>query len=140
MKVFFTSLPVALLILINLHLVRSKLVLRSVCSVGVPLCLFGGIWIPLWTEGHFSNSISLPLALAANYDNTYDDWEPPEEKPWQEVWASRAAKASKMTSDEIFLAAKGAANRDASLGPETAKGMKRPCPVANRAAPAGVVM
>ena len=56
---------------------------------------------------------------------TCDDSFQVEEASWQETWAARAKKASTMSRDEIFLAAKGAGKRDASLGPESSASKKR---------------
>ena len=58
-----------------------------------------------------------------NADGEYFD-EAKEAGSWQEAWAQRAAKASKMSGDDILNAARGAGNVDASQ-PESAKARKR---------------
>ena len=58
-----------------------------------------------------------------NADGEYFD-EAKEAGSWQDAWAQRAAKASKMSGDDILNAARGAGNVDASQ-PESAKARKR---------------
>jgi hypothetical protein len=92
-----------------------------------------GVSLSISTFGSLSPGDSLiqqitthvAVANALNYDEN-GEWIKPVEKSWQEVWGDRAAKASTMSQDEIFLAAKGAGNRPKDgAEKETPKARKR---------------
>ena len=71
----------------------------------------------------FLAAAGLKKKTVLNADGEYFD-EAKEAGSWQDAWAQRAAKASKMSGDDILNAARGAGNVDASL-PESAKARKR---------------
>ena len=71
----------------------------------------------------FLAAAGLKKKTVLNADGEYFD-EAKEAGSWQEAWAQRAAKASKMSGDDILNAARGAGNVDASQ-PESAKARKR---------------
>jgi hypothetical protein len=48
-----------------------------------------------------------------------------EDADWQTEWKGRLDKASTMTKDEIFQAARGAGNTDLKTGPESDSSKKR---------------
>ena len=58
-----------------------------------------------------------------NADGEYDEGARAED--WREAWSSRADKASKMSPDEILMAARGAGNAASREGPESAPSRKR---------------
>ena len=71
----------------------------------------------------FLAAAGLKKKTVLNADGEYFD-EAKEAGSWQDAWAQRAAKASKMSGDDILNAARGAGNVDASL-PESAKARRR---------------
>ena len=71
----------------------------------------------------FLAAAGLKKKTVLNADGEYFD-EAKEAGSWQDAWAQRAAKASKMSGDDILNAARGAGNVDASQ-PESAKARKR---------------
>jgi len=71
----------------------------------------------------FLAAAGLKKKTVLNADGEYFD-EAKEAGSWQGAWAQRAAKASKMSGDDILNAARGAGNVDASQ-PESAKARKR---------------
>ena len=91
-------------------------------SVAVPLPgLFENEVVPGTDE--FLAAAGLKKKTVLNADGEYFD-EAKEAGSWQDAWAQRAAKASKMSGDDILNAARGAGNVDASQ-PESAKARKR---------------
>jgi hypothetical protein len=53
------------------------------------------------------------------------EYEQVEDQDWQTTWKERLDKASTMSPDQVFLAAKGAGNVDLKQGPETDVSKKR---------------
>ena len=75
-----------------------------------------------------SSSVFLPIQPAwARYilDEETGDYVEIEDVAWQTEWKQRLDKASTMTKDEIFEAARGAGNTDLKTGPESAASKKR---------------
>mmetsp|Transcript_3306 Transcript_3306/g.4847 ORF Transcript_3306/g.4847 Transcript_3306/m.4847 type:complete len:164 (-) Transcript_3306:640-1131(-) len=60
--------------------------------------------------------------LVLNDDGEYDEIE---ETDWQTAWKQRLDKAQSMSTDEIFMAARGAGNTDLREGPESDASKKR---------------
>ena len=71
----------------------------------------------------FLAAAGLKKKTVLNADGEYFD-EAKEAGSWQDAWAQRAAKASKMSGDDILNAARGAGNVDAGQ-PESAKARRR---------------
>ena len=71
---------------------------------------------------------SIPIQPAwARYilDEETGDYVEMEDVAWQTEWKQRLDKASTMSKDEIFEAARGAGNTDLKTGPESAASKKR---------------
>jgi hypothetical protein len=64
-------------------------------------------------------------ANAAYMLNEEGEYEEIQEQSWQEAWKDRIDKASSMTPDEVFMAARGAGNVDLKEGPESTASKKR---------------
>lgn len=60
--------------------------------------------------------------MILNDDGEYEEVPEPD---WQTVWRQRLDKASSMTPDEVFMAARGAGNIDQKVGPESEASQKR---------------
>ena len=71
--------------------------------------------------------LMLPQPSLARYvlDEETGDYVEVEDKPWQDEWKARLDKASTMTTDEIFEAARGAGNTNLKTGPESDASRKR---------------
>ena len=66
------------------------------------------------------------LSAKSGYDQETGEWVPPADEDWQTTWKKRAEKASKMTPDEIKMAARGARKLTSDeLANESKAGKKR---------------
>jgi hypothetical protein len=73
-------------------------------------------------------AVLLPAAAAdARYvlNEETGDYDEVEDPTWQEAWKGRIDKAQSMSSDEVFMAARGAGNLDLKDGEESAPSKKR---------------
>jgi hypothetical protein len=70
---------------------------------------------------------STPSTAMARYilDEETGDYIEVEDVEWQTAWKQRMDKASSMSTDEIFQAARGAGNAELRSGPESQASMKR---------------
>jgi hypothetical protein len=77
--------------------------------------------------------------LVLNEDGEYEQVEEP---TWQEAWKGRLDKASTMSTDQVFMAARGAGNQELKDGQESESSKKRRafagCRDSNLRAKAGV--
>jgi len=74
------------------------------------------------------SALGLPIAPAnARYvlNEETGDYDEVEDDDWQTAWGKRLDKAKSMSSDEVFLAAQGAGNRDLMEGEESDASKKR---------------
>jgi hypothetical protein len=73
-------------------------------------------------------AVLLPEAAAnARYvmNEETGDYDEVDDPTWQEAWKGRLDKAQSMSSDEVFMAARGAGNLDLKDGEESAPSKKR---------------
>jgi hypothetical protein len=73
-------------------------------------------------------AVLLPAAAAnARYvmNEETGDYDEVDDPTWQEAWKGRLDKAQSMSSDEVFMAARGAGNLDLKDGEESAPSKKR---------------
>jgi len=75
----------------------------------------------------FCTETAVPSIASARYvlDEETGDYVEVEEADWQTAWKQRLDKASNMSKDEIFQAARGAGNVDLREGPESDASKKR---------------
>lgn len=66
-----------------------------------------------------------PASAVYVLDEETGEYVEKEEEDWQSAWRSRLDKASTMSKDEIFQAARGAGNLDLKDGPESDASKKR---------------
>mmetsp|Transcript_40133 Transcript_40133/g.83582 ORF Transcript_40133/g.83582 Transcript_40133/m.83582 type:complete len:198 (-) Transcript_40133:3233-3826(-) len=75
----------------------------------------------------FTTAFAPTPAAFARYvlDEETGDYVELQDVPWQDEWKARLDKASGMTQEEIFQAARGAGNIDLKEGPESPASQKR---------------
>lgn len=71
--------------------------------------------------------VAMPQPANARFvmDDETGDYVEVQDVPWQDEWKGRLDKASTMTQDEIFQAARGAGNTNLKSGPESQSSKKR---------------
>lgn len=76
-----------------------------------------------------------PAAARYVLNEETGDYDEVDDPTWQEAWKDRLDKAQSMSSDEVFMAARGAGNLDLKDGEESAASKKRRAMAACRNAP-----
>mmetsp|Transcript_22716 Transcript_22716/g.65481 ORF Transcript_22716/g.65481 Transcript_22716/m.65481 type:complete len:157 (+) Transcript_22716:71-541(+) len=71
--------------------------------------------------------LALPPIAHARYvlNDETGDYDEVEDEDWQTAWGKRLDKAKSMSSDEVFMAAQGAGNRNLMDGEESEASKKR---------------